>query len=91
MNANKSTKTRDKARFWKSKKTQKKDAEDEDGEDDVMWLRDLLPPHFRNARIASYSYKSDWRDHHVKTNLRECANQFLNILHQERPLPNVGN
>ncbi|KAL5345345.1 hypothetical protein ACLOAV_009716 [Pseudogymnoascus australis] len=84
---NKSTKLRDKAWFWKSK-TQENHAEDEDGEDDILWLRDLLPPKFRNARIASYSYKSDWRDRQVKTNLRECGNQFLNILHQERQLPN---
>ncbi|KFY48789.1 hypothetical protein V495_01031 [Pseudogymnoascus sp. VKM F-4514 (FW-929)] len=87
-NANKSTKTKDKARFWKSKKTPKSDVKDEDGEEDVMWLRDLLPSKFPNARISSYSYKSDWRDRQVKTNLRECANQFLNILHQERQLPN---
>ncbi|KFX98191.1 hypothetical protein V490_02429 [Pseudogymnoascus sp. VKM F-3557] len=87
-NANKSTKTRDEARPSKSKKTQKNDVKDEDGEDDVLWLRDLLPPKFPNARIASYSYKSDWRDNHVKTDLRECANQFLNILYQERQLPN---
>lgn len=58
------------------------------GEDDdlaeCMWLRDLLVPSFTHARIATYSYKSDWRDREVKTSLRECAEQFLNILSQHR-------
>ena len=51
-----------------------------------MWLQDLLPNLVPNARIASYSYKSDWRED-VKTNLRKCGEQFLNVLHQNR----VGN
>ncbi len=51
-----------------------------------MWLQDLLPVLIPNARIASYSYESDWR-HNVKTNLRKCGEQFLNVLHQNR----VGN
>lgn len=50
---------------------------------EVMWLRDLLPDSIRNARIASYSYESDWRKD-VKTNLRKCGEQFLNVLHQSR-------
>jgi hypothetical protein len=51
---------------------------------EVMWPRDLLVPSFQNARIATYSYKSDWRDRNVKTSLRECAEQFLNVLFQHR-------
>ena len=50
---------------------------------EVMWLQDLLPNIIPNARIASYSYESDWRKD-VKTNLRNCGEQFLNILHQNR-------
>ena len=50
---------------------------------EVMWLRDLLPNLIPSARIASYSYESDWRKD-VKTNLRNCGEQFLNILHQNR-------
>ncbi len=48
-----------------------------------MWLRDLLPNLIPNARIASYSYESDWRND-VKTNLRNCGEQFFNILNQNR-------
>ena len=53
---------------------------------EVMWLRDLLPKIIPKARIASYSYESDWRQD-VKTNLRKCGEQFLNVLYQNR----VGN
>lgn len=48
-----------------------------------MWLRDLLPPFLPNARIATYSYKSDWRQD-VTTNLRKCGEQLLNVLYQNR-------
>ena len=50
---------------------------------EIMWLRDLLPRSLPNARIATYSYQSDWRQD-VKTNLRECGIQFLNVLYQHR-------
>ena len=56
---------------------------------EVMWLRDLLPNSIHNARIASYSYESDWRQD-VKTNLRKCGEQFLNVLHQSRASNQVG-
>ena len=56
---------------------------------EVMWLQDLLPHSVPNARIASYSYKSDWRQD-VKTNLRKCGEQFLNVLHQNRVGDEVG-
>lgn len=56
---------------------------------EVMWLRDLLPNFVPNARIASYSYKSGWRKN-IKTSLRECAEQFLNTLHQNRSNDEVG-
>ena len=58
-------------------------------ESGVMWLRDFLPKLIPNARIASYSYKSDWRKD-IKTNLRMCGEQFLNILHQNRVGDLVG-
>lgn len=48
-----------------------------------MWLRDLLPRFLPNARIATYSYESDWRQD-VKTNLRKCGEQLLNVLYQHR-------
>ncbi|TVY71302.1 Protein SERAC1, partial [Lachnellula suecica] len=57
---------------------------DDDNPREVMWPRDVLVPLFTNARIATYSYESDWRDRHIKTSLRECAEQFLNILKQHR-------
>ncbi|RDW83502.1 putative kinesin light chain 1 protein [Coleophoma crateriformis] len=72
---------RDKAKFWKNKERQDKE---QDGPAECMWIRDLLVPLFEDARIATYSYKSDWKDRNVKTNLRECAEQFLNTLHQHR-------
>lgn len=56
---------------------------------EIMWLRDLLPKSVCNARIASYSYESDWR-HDVKTNLRNCGEQLLNVLHQSRAGDQVG-
>ena len=57
---------------------------------EVMWLRDLLPRFLPNARIATYSYKSDWRQD-VKTNLRECGGQLLNVLYQHRSSEKVNN
>lgn len=51
---------------------------------EVMWPRDLLPLSFPEARIATYSYKSDWRDHTIKTSLRQCGEQLLNVLFQHR-------
>ncbi len=45
-----------------------KAAEKTSNRSEVMWLQDLLPNLVPNARIASYSYKSDWRQD-VKTNL----------------------
>lgn len=57
---------------------------------EVMWLRDFLPDLIPNARIATYSYKSDWRKADVKTCLRKCGEQLLNVLHQNRPTEMVG-
>ena len=56
---------------------------------EVMWLRDLLPRFLPNARIATYSYESDWRQD-VKTNLRECGQQLLNVLYQHRSSKKVS-
>lgn len=55
-----------------------------------MWLRDFLPDVIPNARIATYSYESDWRKADVKTNLRKCGEQLLNVLHQSRSTEKVG-
>lgn len=74
--------------FWKGRKQQ--DRGEEGGSTEVMWLRDLLPSEFKDAWIASYSYKSDWKDRHIKTSLRECADQFLNVLYQHRQNMKVG-
>jgi hypothetical protein len=67
-------------------------ADENEGDDSskCMWIRDLLVPLFPEARIATYSYKSDWRDRNVKTNLRECAQLFLNVLKQNREHENVS-
>ncbi|KAF2803835.1 uncharacterized protein BDZ99DRAFT_546416 [Mytilinidion resinicola] len=72
---------RDKAKVWK-RRTRDRNGEGSSAE--VMWPRDLLVPRFQNARIATYSYKSDWKDRNVKTSLRECAEQLLNVLFQHR-------
>ncbi|KAL9117774.1 MAG: hypothetical protein Q9187_005686 [Circinaria calcarea] len=83
---------RDTVQFWKASKSQgtKPRSKDKgDGSIECMWPRDLLVPLFPNARIATYSYKSDWRDRDVKTNLRECAEQLLNILFQHRQHANT--
>lgn len=56
----------------------------------VMWPRDLLVPEFKNARIATYSYGSDWRNRDINTSLRECGQQFLEILLQHRWEASVG-
>lgn len=76
------------AQFWKGNKQERNDGEDSLTE--VMWLRDLLVPMFKDARIATYSYKSDWRDRAVRTSLRQCAEQFLNILSQHRQRADVS-
>ncbi len=57
--------------------------------EEVMWLRDLLPRFLPNARIATYSYESDWRQD-VKTNLRKCGQQLLNVLYQHRSSEKVS-
>ena len=56
---------------------------------EIMWLRDLLPRFLPNARIATYSYQSDWRQD-VKTNLRKCGQQLLNVLYQHRSSEEVS-
>ena len=65
------------------------DAAIKEASTEVMWLRDLLPQFLPSARIASYSYKSDWRQD-VKTNLRKCGEQLLNILYQSRSSEKVS-
>lgn len=85
--ADRSKRFRDRAQFWKGKKGRGKG--EEDGLTEVMWPRDLLVPLGEDARIATYSYESDWRHPNVKTSLRECANQFLNIVSQHRQKANV--
>jgi hypothetical protein len=56
---------------------------------EVMWPRDLLAAAFTNARIATYSYGSDWRDRRVNTSLRECGQQLLEVLLQHRQSADV--
>lgn len=55
-----------------------------------MWLRDFLPDSIPNARIATYSYESDWRRADIKTSLRKCGEQLLNVLRQHRSTKKVG-
>lgn len=73
--------------FRKNNKAQGEDGKH--GLTEVMWPRDLLVPLFKNARIATYSYKSDWKDRQVKTSLRECGQQLLEVLLQHRQDANV--
>lgn len=53
---------------------------------EVMWLRDLLPNHVQNARIATFSYLSDWYTYKkgVTTSLRELGEQLLNALQHDQ-------
>ena len=55
---------------------------------EFMWLRDLLPVKFPNARIATYSYESSWK-RGEETNLRRCGDRLLEILLQHRQHPQV--
>ena len=57
----------------------------------VMWLRDLLPNCVPNARIATFSYLSDWYTYRrgVKTSLRELGEQLLGALQHDRKKINV--
>lgn len=59
---------------------------------EVMWLRDLLPTCIPNARIATFSYQSDWFTYRkgVKTSLRELGEQLLNVLDLDREKWNVS-
>ena len=54
--------------------------------EEVMWLRDLLPEFVPNARIATFSYLSDWYPYkkRVKTSIRELGEQLLATLHHDR-------
>lgn len=85
-----SARFRDKFRFGKGKSKGKQPEIKPASDAEIMWPRDLLVPLFPNARVATYSYKSDWRDPKIKASLRECANQFLNILLQHRRNPDVS-
>ena len=51
-----------------------------------MWLRDLLPELVPSARIATFSYLSDWYTYKkgVKTSIRELGEQLLAALHHDR-------
>jgi hypothetical protein len=51
-----------------------------------MWLKDLLPSYLVNARIATFSYLSDWYTYRkgVQISIRELGEQLLNALHQNR-------
>jgi hypothetical protein len=61
-------------------------------EKEMMWLRDLLPSYVKNARIATFSYLSDWYTYRrgVKTSIRELGEQLLNALNQDRRNINVN-
>ena len=65
----------------------KKVAKTDDGVEEVMWLRDLLPEFVPNARIATFSYRSDWYTYKQgakKTSIRELGEQLLTVLHYDR-------
>lgn len=53
-------------------------------EAEVFWPKDLLPQKLPNSRIGTYSYPSDWTSRGFKASLRECGEQFLNVLHQHK-------
>jgi hypothetical protein len=57
---------------------------------ETMWLRDLLSSFVLHAQIVTYSYESNWRRANVKTSLRKCDEQLLNILHQNRSQERVN-
>ena len=59
---------------------------------EVMWLRDLLPSYMPDARIATFSYPSDWFTYKkgVKTSLRGLGEQLLNALDIDRKKWNVS-
>lgn len=50
------------------------------------WLKDLLPSCVSNARIATFSYPSDWFTYKkgVNTSLRGLGEQLLNTLELDR-------
>ena len=52
--------------------------------EETFWPRDLLSQHLEPSRIATYSYLSDWRSSQFKTDIRECGEQLLNVLSQQR-------
>ncbi|TGJ83479.1 hypothetical protein E0Z10_g5315 [Xylaria hypoxylon] len=91
------SKVKERSRLWPFPRT-RGDGSEEGGQDEVMWLRDLLPSELKNARIATYSYPSDWKNRDIKTTLRQCSEQFLNdLLHsrghnkeRQRPLILIG-
>ena len=60
--------------------------------EEVMWLRDLLPVYFKNARIATFSYFSDWFKYKggAKTCIRDIAQQLLEEVRQYRRRSDVS-
>ncbi len=64
----------------------KKVTMDDEPVKEVMWLRDLLPSCLPCARIATFSYPSDWFTYKkgVKTSLRALGEQLLNALELDR-------
>jgi hypothetical protein len=62
----------------------------------VMWLRDLLPQYIPNARIATYSYPSEWLKSNwftsssaISMTLRDYGEQLLNELLMNRKASGV--
>ena len=51
---------------------------------ETMWFWDFLPNFIPHARIATYSYESNWWKTEMKTNLRKCDKQLFNVFHQNR-------
>ena len=70
-------------KFGRSRTPAIKESQDT-SQTETFWPRDLLAHHLEPARIATYSYLSDWRSSQFKTTIRECGEQLLNILSQQR-------
>lgn len=50
----------------------------------TFWPRDLLPLDFRNVRICTLGYKSQWTTSKFHTSFKECGEHLLTVLERAR-------
>lgn len=55
----------------------------------TFWPRDLLPADMPRARICTIGYRSKWTSSKFETSFKECGEQLLAVLSQDRQAQSV--